>query len=153
MCPYAVGDIYITTNSTNPSSVYLGTTWQKIEGKFLLGSNSSYQLNNNGGNSTVRLSVDNLPSHTHSASTASHSHSQPAHRHSIKTFIFNDNSDTYVSPWSGGIKSYFSGSTDSAGGETTGASSPITTISNTGNNREFSIMPPYLVVNIWKRLT
>ena len=157
LCPYAVGDIYITTNSTNPSSIYLGTTWQKIEGKFLLGSSSSYQLNSDGGNSTVTLSVDNLPSHTHNATTASHSHTQPEHKHTLTStgsdfYTYYGKNYIYTV---GNIQSYRNGmvnAINSAGGETTGASSPITTISNTGNNREFSIMPPYLVVNIWKRL-
>ena len=35
ICPYKAGDIYITTNTQNPALIWQGTTWQKIEGKFL----------------------------------------------------------------------------------------------------------------------
>lgn len=60
-CPYSIGDIYITTLSTNPATKYLGTTWEKIEGRFLLatsGSNTSGQL---GGSNTKTITQANLP--------------------------------------------------------------------------------------------
>ena len=44
-------------------------------------------------------------------------------------------------------------STSSAGGETTGSASPVTSIGSTGNGNSINIMPPYLVINIWKRLS
>lgn len=43
--------------------------------------------------------------------------------------------------------------TGSGGGETTGSASPVTSIGSTGSGTAFSILPPYLVVNIWKRLS
>ncbi|MGO5426481.1 phage baseplate protein [Fusobacterium mortiferum] len=52
-----MGDIYLTTNSTNPSSVFLGTTWQKIEGRFLLGTSGSGASKSTGGSN----SKANLP--------------------------------------------------------------------------------------------
>lgn len=37
-CPYAIGDVYITTNSTDPSTKWSGTTWVKIaKGRTLVG--------------------------------------------------------------------------------------------------------------------
>lgn len=37
-CPYDVGDIYQTTNSTNPSTKWAGTTWEEIgAGRVLVG--------------------------------------------------------------------------------------------------------------------
>ena len=136
--------------------MWLGTTWQKQEGRFLLGSSGSYSLGTTGGDSTVKLTVDNLPSHTHSATTAAHTHTQPAHTHSSQrsngveaayqaknNFYSNSNTINGVA----GI------ATTSAGGETTGSASPVTSIGSTGNGTAFSILPPYLVVNIWKRLS
>lgn len=56
---------------------------------------------------------------------------------------------------SGGSGSPASGTgiinSSSAGGDTTGSASPVTSIGSTGSGIAFSIMPPYLVVNIWKR--
>lgn len=60
-CPYAVGDIYITTNSFNPSTKYLGTTWQKIEGRFLLGTSNSQASKLTGGSMNKNISQANLP--------------------------------------------------------------------------------------------
>ena len=60
-CPFKVGDIYLTTNSTNPSSIYLGTTWQKIENRFLLGASSSGASKQTGGSNTKAITQANLP--------------------------------------------------------------------------------------------
>lgn len=60
-CPFKVGDIYLTTNSTNPSSVFLGTTWQKIEGRFLLGTSGSGASKSTGGSNSKTITQANLP--------------------------------------------------------------------------------------------
>ena len=60
-CPYNVGDIFLTTNSTNPSTVWLGTTWQKIEGRFLLGTSGSGASKATGGSMTKTIAKANLP--------------------------------------------------------------------------------------------
>ena len=117
----------------------------------MLGAGSSYNLGATGGSSAVTLSVANLPSHNHSASTASHTHSQPAHQHSGSAYkVEGENgavriSSSYANNYVGKIY------VDASGGDTTGSASPITTIGNTGNGQSFSIMPPYIAVNIWKR--
>lgn len=41
--PYLVGDIYIMTRSENPSSLWQGTTWEKVRsGRALMGADSSH---------------------------------------------------------------------------------------------------------------
>lgn len=132
--------------------MWLGTTWQKQENRFLLGAGSSYNLGATGGNSTVTLSIDNLPSHNHTASTTSHTHSQPTHKHEAELY----GGPGYTTPntfecYDTSGKRDFKASTLAAGGDTTGSASPVTTIGNTGNGQSFSIIPPYIVVNIWKR--
>ena len=68
---YPVGSIYISTSSTNPSSLF-GGTWERYAGGRKLvstGSNGTtnyMSVNTTGGNKTVTLSSSNLPSHTHS---------------------------------------------------------------------------------------
>lgn len=59
--PFKVGDIYLTTNSTNPSSIFLGTTWQKIEGKFLMGTSGSGASKATGGSNSRTIVQANLP--------------------------------------------------------------------------------------------
>ena len=148
-CPFPVNSLYISLGNENPSTLWLGTTWQKQENRFLLGAGSSYGLGSTGGSATVKLSIDNLPSHNHSASTASHTHSQPTHTHTISG----------LSSETGGNASWYlgngqfnrTGTTSASGGDTTGSASPTISIGYTGSGTAFSIMPPYLVVNIWKR--
>ena len=41
--------MYLSLGNENPSSLWLGTTWVKQEGRFLLGSSNSYSLGSTGG--------------------------------------------------------------------------------------------------------
>ncbi len=187
-CPYRVGDILHTTISSNPSVTWIGTTWEKLENRFLIGASSTYGLNTGGGATNYKISVANMPAHNHkfSATTGggghhshtsrhrhlvdSHAHTQPSHKHSATT---HDSGDF------GGFSSAYSqyGTrrtlyTSSAGGENTGSSRPYTdyqnapsntvgdhthaisaTMTNTGSGSDFTVLNPYLAVNIWKRLT
>lgn len=154
-CPFPVNSLYLSLENTNPSSLWLGTTWQKQENRFLLGAGSNYNLGATGGNSTVTLSIGNLPSHNHSASTSSHNHSQPAHTHTFQgRSDATEGSISGITQPGGGDPKYgylFTVTTTANGGDTTGSASPTTSIGYTGSGSAFSIMPPYLVVNIWKR--
>lgn len=83
-CPYKVGDIYVTTNSSNPAVLWIGTTWKKIEGRFLRATTKNENSGINGGSDSKILTAANLPSHSHSASVqnaGAHTHEQAAHSH------------------------------------------------------------------------
>lgn len=82
---YPIGSIYLSMSDTNPNSLF-GGTWQKILGRFLMTSDSSYVAGETGGsNDAIVVSH----SHTGSAvSAGSHSHSgtsdtDGSHTHSI----------------------------------------------------------------------
>lgn len=90
---YPVGSIYMSMNNTSPALLF-GGTWLQISGRFLLASKSgTYNPGNTGGNTNGlhSLSVNELPSHNHTASAAnagSHKHtatnaSAGAHTHTI----------------------------------------------------------------------
>lgn len=51
----------MTTNSENPATKYLGTTWQKIEGRFLLGTSGSGASKSTGGSNSKTIAQANLP--------------------------------------------------------------------------------------------
>ena len=76
---YPVGSIYCSYGSTSPETLFGFGSWTKIEGRFLLGANATYSLGSTGGEATVALTVAQLPSHSHSASSAS----AGAHTHTI----------------------------------------------------------------------
>lgn len=84
-CPYKIGDIYITTNSSNPAVLWIGTTWEKIEGKFLRATSSSWEeAGISGGSDYKILGVENLPRHNHTGTAISdgeHTHLQEEHSH------------------------------------------------------------------------
>ena len=119
---YPVGSIYMSVNATNPKDLF-GGTWEKIQGRFLLGMSSSYPAGSQGGEATHTLTANEMPNHTHqfidywTVAAAS-----GTGRQAVK---FNNNMH---SPESGGL------STGSSGG------------GQAHNN-----MPPYLAVYIWKR--
>lgn len=156
-CPFPVNSLYLSLGNENPSSLWLGTTWQKQENRFLLGAGSSYGLGATGGSPAVTLSVENIPSHNHSASTTGHTHSQSVHNHSTTfgRWQRDESNPEALNAITFGCQTgkRLTSITDSAGGDTTGSASPITSIGYTGSNSAFSIMPPYIAINIWKRLS
>ena len=108
---YPVGSIYISTSISDPKTVAstLGVgTWEAYAtGRTLIGSGSngttSYSANTTGGNekSSITLTVENLPSHSHtydksSSTTGSHVLTiaeMPSHNHVVQ-FAFAGNSGT-----------------------------------------------------------
>ena len=117
---YPVGSIYMSVNSTNPANLF-GGTWTQLKDRFLLGAGSTYTNGSTGGSATQRLSVANLPSHTHPQYVATNGGSTSA------------NLD--YNGWVSNGKAV-------AQGIPTGA---------TGQGTKFDIMPPYLVVYMWQR--
>lgn len=76
---YPIGSIYASYNNTSPSTLFGFGTWAKIEGRFLLGTSSTYGLGSTGGAATVTLTVSQIPAHNHGASSAS----AGAHTHTV----------------------------------------------------------------------
>lgn len=61
---YPVGAIYMSMNNTDPGTLF-GGTWQKVEGKFLLGTSTTYPAGSEGGEETHTLTVAEMPNHNH----------------------------------------------------------------------------------------
>lgn len=61
---YPVGSIYMSVNSTNPGTLF-GGTWQRIEGRSLLGASASYGAGSTGGEANHILTVSEIPAHSH----------------------------------------------------------------------------------------
>lgn len=73
-CPYDVGDIFLTTNSTNPSNKYAGTTWALWgSGKVPVGvdtNDSDFNtVEKTGGEKTHILTTSELPNHAKDGTT------------------------------------------------------------------------------------
>lgn len=137
-CPFPVGGIYISIVSTNPSSIWAGTTWEQFaKGRTLVGLDSSdpdfTTSGHTGGKKTHTLTPDEIPAHGHGM----------AHTHS------------YTGPntgsWKVGTGKAHTWCT-SAGGKTSGGASKTTT-DNAGGGLEHNNLQPYIVVYMWKRVS
>jgi hypothetical protein len=63
---HPIGSIYMATVSTNPATLLGFGTWVAFgEGRVLLGADGSYPAGSTGGAATHTLTVDELPSHSH----------------------------------------------------------------------------------------
>ena len=123
---YPIGSIYMSVNAADPSTLFSGTSWEKLEGRFLLGSNSTYTNGSTGGEATHTLTYNEMPQHTH------------------PMYSYNPGGDGTWTPDEGAYL------VDS-----------VTDNKNTwwarlgmgyaGGGAAHNNMPPYLVVNMWKR--
>lgn len=100
---YPVGSIYMSMSVTSPQTLF-GGTWQKIEGRFLLASDSSYNAGDIGGSNDAVVVA-----HSHSAST----NTAGSHSHSGSTY----SSGSHTHTISGGSHSH-TASTNSTGNHT-----------------------------------
>ena len=62
---YPIDSIYISTNDTNPESIF-GGKWEQIKDTFLLASGDIYEAGTTGGEAEHTLTVQEMPSHGHS---------------------------------------------------------------------------------------
>ena len=88
---YPVGSIYISMNSTNPSTLF-GGTWEAFgQGRVLIGAGTgndgstslSFTAGGTGGEYKHTLSVSEMPSHTHTQNA--HNHTVGAHSHGLNS--------------------------------------------------------------------
>lgn len=131
---YPIGSLYLTASSISPETLFTGTKWEQIKDRFLLSAGDSYELGATGGEATHKLTTNEMPAHTHAVQ------------------VYSANNTTYKMA-TAGLR--FSGVSWTASGETTagstgGDNAGIT--ESTGGGAAHNNMPPYLAVNVWKRI-
>lgn len=131
---YPIGSIYMSVNSTDPST-FLGGTWEQIKDRFLLGSGDTYANGSTGGSATVTLTSaqSGVPAHTHQYSDYNTTYT-------LKTTNRKPGTSTAVA---------YGTSLTSGGGATT-RTSQNNTSANASQAHEN--MPPYMAVYMWKRI-
>ena len=129
---YPVGSIYISTNNNSPQN-FLGGTWVRIEGRFLLGAGSGYGAGSTGGEATHTLTTGEMPGHAHTVRVYS------GVTNGGYSYVAKAGSN-YVTSTSTAVTA--SGSSYSVGN--------IGTAEN-GSGQAHNNMPPYLAVYIRKR--
>ncbi len=143
---YPIGTVYQSTNGNFDPNIEWGGKWSKIEGRFLLGSSSSYALGSAGGSATHTLIEAELPKISKSIATSKDSHVHNiAYRTFTATGIKNQSGTSFPKP--------ISQSNDSIEGRVNSSSDEHnhTVTVAFGSGSAHNNMPPYKVVNIWER--
>lgn len=150
---YPVGSIYMSVNSTEPSTLF-GGTWERLKGRFLIGAGTNTEINTNeeygnlghgdptfaggetGGEYWHQLTTSEMPEHHHDTNDYAVVVNKNAVRISTNmgAQCLNGESYTNIVP---NIKA-----TKNEDGNATG---------DTGGGNKHSNMPPYLAVYMWKR--
>lgn len=124
---YPVGSIYISAGNVSPQT-FLGGTWQPIQGRFLLGADSSYKAGSMGGEATHTLSQEELPNYNLSVSGG-------------ENVMYSRN---------GGDPAAYT-QTSSSGWGLPNWSATNVQVASGGSDKAHNNMPPYLAVYMWQR--
>lgn len=128
---YPVGSIYMSVTNTSPAT-FLGGTWEQIQDRFLLAAGSTYAAGATGGEATHKLTVSEMPKHTHSFEGNGGSLDPDPY-----TYVGMEGDNYQDRP------SFNYGSDYTSQG--------YVSLATTGGGAAHNNMPPYLAVYIWKR--
>ena len=107
---YARVKFWASNDPTSPAS-FIGGTWERVEGEFIMGASSAYPVGTTGGSATHTQTTAEMPSHSHSGSTGS----AGSHSHSASTGSAGSHSHSGTTGWAGAhshattMESYSSG--------------------------------------------
>lgn len=173
---YPIGSIYMSINEVNPSILFGFGEWEKIEDKFLLASGTTYANGTEGGEALVSITTAQMPPHAHSASTdnaGEHAHSKgtmgiygrtgyggpssEVSANGVGGAFYNGGSANLWTfgrsgQWRDGIVDFQANRNWSGATSSNGTHAHTVTVNNSGNGEAHNNMPPYLAVNVWKRI-
>lgn len=114
---YARVKFWASNDPTSPAS-FIGGTWERVEGEFIMGASSAYPVGTTGGSATHTQTTAEMPSHNHSGSTDS----AGSHSHSASTNSAGGHSHSGTTDWAG---SHTHDATINSNGSSTGGSSGL----------------------------
>jgi hypothetical protein len=136
---YPVGAIFLSTVSTNPSTLLGFGTWVAYgTGRMLISADATYTAGSTGGSATTTLITANLPAHSHTATVTDpgHTHTHNAQQQNTGHQLAGGGSFT-VFPTAATINSATTGIT--------------VTNSSTGSGTAATTISPYIAVYMWNR--
>ena len=119
---YARIKFWASNDSTSPAS-FIGGTWERVEGEFIMGASSAYPVGTTGGSATHTQTTAEMPSHSHSGSTGS----AGSHSHSASTGSAGGHSHSGTTNWAG---SHTHDATIKSNGSSTGGGSGLASSSS-----------------------
>lgn len=125
---YARIKFWASNDSTSPAS-FIGGTWERVEGEFIMGASSAYPVGTTGGSATHTQTTAEMPSHSHSGSTGS----AGSHSHSASTDSAGWHSHSGTTDWAG---SHTHKATIKSNGSSTGGGSGL--VSSSGDYGDWS---------------
>lgn len=124
---HPVGSLYMSENSTSPAELY-GGTWERIEGRFIMGASDTYPAGSTGGSATHSQTASEVARHNHNIGTNQ------------------EGTELTVPQWKSYITSV-SQVTDPEGYKCYGMSTFYT-----GDGAPMDILNPYYSAYIWRRV-
>lgn len=137
---YPVNSIYMTVENMTEEQMNskFGGTWEKIKDRFLLASGDTYTNGTTGGEATHTLTLEEIPSHHH--------------RQVAEGINYTDPQVNYYENQTGNETGYSYRAKGHNAEYVTNAINKTNT-GETGGSQPHNNMPPYLVVNVFKRKT
>ena len=118
-----VGAVLFSFNDDfSPSALY-GGSWEQITDRFLIGAGGSYSLGSTGGEANVTLTVEQIPPHNHQMNYYNNETPAPSGSDWVPTARRNTGYNVQ-------------------GGDTL----------DTGGGQAHNNLPPYIAVNIWRKV-
>ena len=150
---HPVGSVIESLSSTfNPNTLWPWTTWRQLTDVFLFAAGGDQSLNATGGEATHNITLAELPAHTHAMYGL---YAEGPNTSPVRLAIQEDgNMVLYASD---GSTHYWASNTSGHASATKGHRK--VSIGDTGTSGQagigsaMSLMPPFLAVNIWTRLT
>lgn len=124
---YPVGSIYMSTIYFDPGTKF-GGKWERLMDRFLLGTGAIYANGQTGGEATHTLTVSEMPKHQHTVGYGNTG--------AYVTLNSGTNTGNYNIPWTAN----------------TGYKDGDLVALESGGGQAHNNMPPYLAVNMWKRI-
>lgn len=167
---WPVGSIFISAVTTNPNTLLGYGTWVAFStGTMLVGIDSTQTefdtLLETGGSKTHTLTTTEIPAHTHIQDAHNHGITDPQHNHTQNA---HSHTVTSVGSSASGSTTNLTGASDTSSTTAAAANATATnqaastgvtvnnataTNQNTGGGGSHSILNPYLVVFMWKRIS
>lgn len=157
---YPVGSIYMSVSDTSPQTLF-GGTWEKLQGRFLIGTGTA--TDNNNDTRTLKLNqTGGEYAHTLTSSESGQKNlgsittgtESVAHTHTITTggytFQAGSAAGAYSTATNGSTQGKDTGDYTYTGGENSNHTHSFS-IGGQNASSSHNNIPPYLAVNMWKR--